>query len=130
MMRLCADCVRGAQARLAAARLQSKPTSRTPHAHIRGNTRRTLDLVLMGGNPVSLEPRIGSNSLQKRQIRGDHGPSRNPRILDRTQEVAGSSPASSIGFERAPLSMTTVGTSEPSSSYCGFVSRPKRGQCG
>jgi hypothetical protein len=32
---------------------------------------------------------------------------------DRTQEVSGSSPLSSIRFERAPLSTTTAGSYEP-----------------
>jgi hypothetical protein len=51
----------------------------------------------MRGDAVSLEQSVRPNSLQNASIREDHGPSRNTRILDRTQEVAGSSPASSIG---------------------------------
>jgi hypothetical protein len=42
------------------------------------------------------EQSLRMNSLQNRRIRGDHGLSRKPRILDRTQEVAGSSLASSM----------------------------------
>jgi hypothetical protein len=50
----------------------------------------------MGGRAVALKQRVALNCLQKRLIRGDPELNRKTRILDRTQEVAGSSPASSM----------------------------------
>src|SRR5919109_1363554 len=48
-----------------------------------------------------------------KEIRGSQGAVRSSQILDRTQEVAGSSPASSIRFKRAPVSMTWCGGPNP-----------------
>jgi hypothetical protein len=50
----------------------------------------------MSGNAVPLEQRVRPKSQQNRRIREDHGSSQKPPIMDRTQEVAGSSPASSM----------------------------------
>jgi hypothetical protein len=50
----------------------------------------------MGGSAVPLEQLVAQNCLQKSMMRGDPGPNRKTQILDRTQEVAGSSPASSM----------------------------------
>jgi hypothetical protein len=44
---------------------------------------------------MSLEQSLESKFLQNEIIHGNRGSDRIPQILDRTQEVAGSSPASS-----------------------------------